>query len=167
MLTALGELHGRKRASAFMRSRVHNRTSDRGGKPIQLAWPWVRPRSFRKVGGLSKKSPPTKLGATRRKRSTSFRAVWSARRARPGAICGRGTIAHRPVAASTRPRRTAIGELFAAIHDVADIGDIFGQMARSARQARGHRDVVKVIGHAAPLRGTHHHVLVTQSQACG
>jgi hypothetical protein len=27
-----------KPASAFMRSRVHNRTSDRGGKPIRLAW---------------------------------------------------------------------------------------------------------------------------------
>jgi hypothetical protein len=34
---ALGELHGRNLASALMRSRVHNRTSDRGGKPIQLA----------------------------------------------------------------------------------------------------------------------------------
>src|SRR5207249_973153 len=37
LLMALGELHGRNLASALMRSRVHNRTSDRGGKPIQLA----------------------------------------------------------------------------------------------------------------------------------
>src|SRR6266508_4313039 len=26
-----------------MRSRVHNRTRDRGGKPIRLAWPWALP----------------------------------------------------------------------------------------------------------------------------
>jgi hypothetical protein len=36
LLMALGELHGRNLASAFMRSRVHNRTRDRGGKPIRL-----------------------------------------------------------------------------------------------------------------------------------
>jgi hypothetical protein len=36
-LIASGELHGRKLASAFMRSRVHNRTCDRGGKPTWLA----------------------------------------------------------------------------------------------------------------------------------
>jgi AAA domain len=53
LLTALGELHGRNLASAFMRSRVHNRTSDRGGKPIRLAWPWARPRSLRKDRGRS------------------------------------------------------------------------------------------------------------------
>jgi hypothetical protein len=40
---ALGELHGRNLASALMRSRVHNRTRDRGGKPIRLAWPWAFP----------------------------------------------------------------------------------------------------------------------------
>src|SRR4029450_887764 len=34
---ALGELHGRNLASALVRSRVHNRTRDRGGKPIWLA----------------------------------------------------------------------------------------------------------------------------------
>jgi len=39
LLTALGELHGRKLDSALMWGRVHNRTSDRGGKPIRLAWP--------------------------------------------------------------------------------------------------------------------------------
>jgi hypothetical protein len=40
---ALGEPYGRNLASALMRSRVHNRTRDRDGKPIQLAWPWVFP----------------------------------------------------------------------------------------------------------------------------
>src|SRR5260221_2694802 len=40
---ALGELHGRSLSSALMRGRVHNRTSDRGGKPIRLAWPWALP----------------------------------------------------------------------------------------------------------------------------
>jgi hypothetical protein len=40
---ALGELHGRKLDSALMWGRVHNRTSDRGGKPIRLAWPWAQP----------------------------------------------------------------------------------------------------------------------------
>ena len=65
LLTALGELHGRNLASAFMRSRVHNRTSDRGGKPIRLAWPWARPRSLRKDRGRSpKNSPPTNLVTT-------------------------------------------------------------------------------------------------------
>jgi len=65
LLTALGELHGRNLASAFMRSRVHNRTSDRGGKPIRLAWPWARPRSLRKDRGPSpKNSPPTNLVTT-------------------------------------------------------------------------------------------------------
>ena len=43
LLTVLGEPHGRNLASALMRSRVHNRTSDRGGKPIRLAWPWALP----------------------------------------------------------------------------------------------------------------------------
>jgi hypothetical protein len=38
---ALGELNGRNLASAFVRSRVHNRTRDRGGKPVRLAWPWA------------------------------------------------------------------------------------------------------------------------------
>src|SRR5437762_9272093 len=33
----------RNLASALMRSRVHNRNRDRGGKPIQLAWPWASP----------------------------------------------------------------------------------------------------------------------------
>src|SRR5260370_10553068 len=33
-----GDLDGRNLASAVLRSRVHNRTSDRGGKPIRLAW---------------------------------------------------------------------------------------------------------------------------------
>jgi hypothetical protein len=32
----LGDLHGRNLASAVMRSRVHNRTRDRGGEPIRL-----------------------------------------------------------------------------------------------------------------------------------
>jgi hypothetical protein len=36
-LIASGELHGRKLASAIMRSCVHNRTCDRGGKPTWLA----------------------------------------------------------------------------------------------------------------------------------
>jgi hypothetical protein len=40
---ALGELHGRNLASALMRSRFHNRTRDRGGKPIRLAWLWALP----------------------------------------------------------------------------------------------------------------------------
>src|SRR5215472_1606962 len=40
---ALGELHGRKLDSALMWGRVHNRISDRGGKPIRLAWPWAQP----------------------------------------------------------------------------------------------------------------------------
>jgi hypothetical protein len=43
MLMALGELHGRNLASALMRSRVHNRTRDRGSMPIRLAWPWALP----------------------------------------------------------------------------------------------------------------------------
>jgi len=43
LLMALGELHGRNLASALMRSRVHNRTRDRGGKPIRLASPWALP----------------------------------------------------------------------------------------------------------------------------
>src|SRR5262245_39697971 len=43
LLMALGELHGRNLAAALMRSRVHNRTRDRGGKPIRLAWPWASP----------------------------------------------------------------------------------------------------------------------------
>ena len=49
MLMALGELHGRNLASALMRSRVHNRTHVRGGKPIRLARPslgsWTVPMS--------------------------------------------------------------------------------------------------------------------------
>jgi hypothetical protein len=53
LLMALGELHGRNRASAFMRGRVHNRTSDRGGKPIRLAWSGHCPRSFRRDRGRS------------------------------------------------------------------------------------------------------------------
>jgi hypothetical protein len=36
----LGELHGRNLASALVRSRVHNRTRDRGGKPI-----WAKSRT--------------------------------------------------------------------------------------------------------------------------
>ncbi len=43
MLMALGELHGRNRASALRRSRVHNGTRDRGGKSIRLVWPWAFP----------------------------------------------------------------------------------------------------------------------------
>jgi hypothetical protein len=35
-LIGVGELHGRKLASALMRSRLHNRTRDRGGVPIRL-----------------------------------------------------------------------------------------------------------------------------------
>jgi hypothetical protein len=37
LFMTIGKLHGRNLASAFMRSRVHNRTRDRGGKPIWLA----------------------------------------------------------------------------------------------------------------------------------
>ena len=36
MLRALGELHGRELDPVLMWGRVHNRTSDRGGKPIRL-----------------------------------------------------------------------------------------------------------------------------------
>src|SRR5262249_34398561 len=36
LLLALGELHGQNLASALMRSCVHNRNRDRGGKPIRL-----------------------------------------------------------------------------------------------------------------------------------
>jgi hypothetical protein len=43
LLMALGELHGRNLTSALMWGRVHNRTRDRGGKPIRLAWPWASP----------------------------------------------------------------------------------------------------------------------------
>jgi hypothetical protein len=45
LLMALGELHGRNVASA-LRSRVHNRNRDRGGKPIRLARPWALPPVF-------------------------------------------------------------------------------------------------------------------------
>ena len=57
LLTVLGEPHGRNLASALMRSRVHNRTSDRGGKPIRLAWPWALPPVLPEGpgGALSKK----------------------------------------------------------------------------------------------------------------
>jgi hypothetical protein len=48
----LGELHGRNLASALMRSRVHNRTRDRGGKPIRLEGRGIAPGSFRKDRGL-------------------------------------------------------------------------------------------------------------------
>jgi hypothetical protein len=43
LLMPLGELHGRNLASAFMRSRVHNRTSDRGDEPFRLARAWALP----------------------------------------------------------------------------------------------------------------------------
>ena len=50
----LGELHGRSLPSALMRSRVHNRTCDRGDKPIRLGVGRGHcPRSFRKDRGLS------------------------------------------------------------------------------------------------------------------
>src|SRR6266853_1664539 len=57
----LGELHGRNLASALMRSRVHNRNRDRGGKSIQLAWLWAIALgpSGGTGGGPSKKSPLT------------------------------------------------------------------------------------------------------------
>src|SRR5947207_10287963 len=63
LLMALGELHGRNLASALMRSRVHNRTRDRGGKP-RLARPWALPpvlpegpgRSLAALGGARPKS---------------------------------------------------------------------------------------------------------------
>jgi hypothetical protein len=42
-------LHGRDLASALMRSCVHNRTRDRGGKPIRLACRGHCVRSFRKL----------------------------------------------------------------------------------------------------------------------
>jgi hypothetical protein len=50
-----GRPHGRKFASALMRSRVHNRTRDRGGEPIRLTETIVR---FREVmDGSSSKGP--------------------------------------------------------------------------------------------------------------
>jgi hypothetical protein len=63
VLTALGELHGRNLASALMRSRFRNRTRDRGGKPIRLAWRGHCPRSFRRDRGryLQKKIAATNL----------------------------------------------------------------------------------------------------------
>ncbi len=53
LLMAVGELHGRNLASALMRSCVHNRTRDRGGKPIRLAWPWAFPPVLPKDRGRS------------------------------------------------------------------------------------------------------------------
>jgi hypothetical protein len=52
-LMALGELHGRNLASALMRSCVHDRTRDRGGKPIRLAWPRAFPPVLPKDRGRS------------------------------------------------------------------------------------------------------------------
>ena len=63
---ALGELHGRNLASALMRSRVHNRTSDRGGKPVQLAAVVVGipPRSgARGTGGTLSKNRESQISA--------------------------------------------------------------------------------------------------------
>jgi hypothetical protein len=63
LLMALGELHGRNLASAFMRSRVHNRTGDRGGKPIRLAWPWALPPVLpEEPGALSPKNRRRQTG---------------------------------------------------------------------------------------------------------
>jgi hypothetical protein len=63
LLMALGELHGRNLASAFMRSRVHNRTRDRGGKPIRLGVAvGIAPGpSGGTEGALSKKSPTNSM----------------------------------------------------------------------------------------------------------
>jgi hypothetical protein len=65
-----GDLHGRNLASALMRSRVHNRTCDRGGEPIRLNGgghcPWSS--SDRTGGALSKtlrcgrQADPIRLG---------------------------------------------------------------------------------------------------------
>jgi hypothetical protein len=66
LLMALGELHGRNLASALMRSRVHNRTSDRGGKPVQLAAVVVGipPRSgARGTGGTLSKNRESQISA--------------------------------------------------------------------------------------------------------
>jgi hypothetical protein len=60
LLMALGELHGRNLASAFMRSRVHNRARDRGGKPIRLGVAvGIAPVLPEGPGALSPKKSPT------------------------------------------------------------------------------------------------------------
>jgi hypothetical protein len=64
LLMALGELHGRNLASAFMRSRVHNRTRDRGGKPIRLGVAvGIAPGPSGGTGGALQKIAADKLGA--------------------------------------------------------------------------------------------------------
>jgi hypothetical protein len=61
---ALGELHGRNLASAFMRSRVHNRTRDRGGKPIRLGVAvGIAPGPSGGTGGALSKKIADKLDA--------------------------------------------------------------------------------------------------------
>jgi hypothetical protein len=54
-LASGGNLHGRNLACALMRSRVHNRTRDRGGEPIRLTEGEIGPRSspHRAGGALS------------------------------------------------------------------------------------------------------------------
>jgi hypothetical protein len=65
LLTALGELHGRNLASALMRSRVHNRTRDRGGKPIRLGVAvGIAPGPSGGTGGALQKIAADKLGAS-------------------------------------------------------------------------------------------------------
>jgi hypothetical protein len=64
LLMALGELHGRNLASALMRSRVHNRTRDRGGKPIWLGVAvGIAPGPSGGTGGALQKIAADKLGA--------------------------------------------------------------------------------------------------------
>jgi hypothetical protein len=66
-----GDLHGRNVASALMRSRLHNRTRDRGGEPIRINGGGHCPRSFLDGrGALSQRAQmrgraPTTLPALR------------------------------------------------------------------------------------------------------
>ena len=73
---ALGEVHGRKLDSVLIWGRVHNRTRDRGGKPIRLGVAvGIAPGPSGGTGGALQKIAADKLGAKPRDSTSRCLAV--------------------------------------------------------------------------------------------
>src|ERR1700704_5685777 len=125
LLTVLGEPHGRNLASALMRSRVHNRTSDRGDKPIRLAWPWALPPVLPEGGGRSLQ-----------KETSPDRDVWRADRCRSLPISTEGGLIL-GLTGSRASRLKWLSRPFAfQIHRIMSLRSSPGEFSRSQRMAK-------------------------------
>ena len=125
LLTVLGEPHGRNLASALMRSRVHNRTSDRGGKPIWLAWPWALPPVLRRAGGRSLQ-----------KGTSPDHDVWRANRCRSLPISTEGRLIL-GLRGSRATRLKWLSRPFAfQIHRIMSLRSLPGEFSRSQGMAK-------------------------------